>query len=483
MIHAYQARGLNIVIDVYSGSIHIMDDPAFFIVKKIDQNQAPLLEAKTWDNLEKELLEAFPEKSPEELQDSLKEVRDLVDQGLLFSEDDFQNLALDLGDRKTYVKALCLNVAHTCNLTCSYCFASQGKYKGDRALMTPEVAKAAIDFLVEASGPQVNLDVDFFGGEPLMNWDLVKATVAYARSLEEDQEKKFHFTLTTNGLLLNEEIGDYLNKEMDNVVLSLDGRPGVHDRFRKTLNGKGSYDLVVPKFQEFVKQRGDKEYYVRGTYTGHNKDFTEDIFHMADLGFHRLSMEPVIGDPAEEYMLEEEDVPELLDQYDILRDEMVRRNDCLARAKARGEDFDDLPLEDQPFIFYHYMLDLKEGPCIYKRIAGCGSGTEYLAVTPWGDLYPCHQFVGEEEYKLGNVKEGVKKDDLVREFKHCNCYSHPECQDCWAKLYCSGGCPANALHASGDINGTVPLSCDLFRKRMEAAIYIQAHEALREADL
>ena len=325
--------------------------------------------------------------------------------------------------------------------------------------------KRAIDFLLENSGHHRNLDVDFFGGEPLMAWETVKQIVAYARSKESMYNKSFRFTFTTNGVLLNDEVTEFLNQEMYNVVLSLDGRKEVHDRLRKTINGKGSYETIVPKFQDFVKKRGDKEYYVRGTYTHNNVDFTNDIFHIADLGFDKLSMEPVICDPREPYALTEEDLPDIYNQYEILAQEMLKR----------GEN-------GNGFTFYHYMLDLSEGPCIQKRISGCGSGTEYLAVTPWGDLFPCHQFVGDEEYKLGNIWDGISKQELQCQFKESNCYSKPECQDCWAKLYCSGGCPANALHATGSLNGTYHFSCDIFCKRIECSMMVKVAETFREME-
>ena len=363
--------------------------------------------------------------------------------------------------RNTVVKALCLHVAHTCNLNCSYCFASQGRYQGDRALMSFEVGKRAMDFLIENSGTRRNLEVDFFGGEPLMNFDMVKKLVAYCREQEKIHNKNFRFTMTTNGMLIDDDVIDFCNKECHNVVLSLDGRKEVNDRFRKDYAGHGSYDTIVPKFQEFVKKRGDKNYYMRGTYTHYNTDFTNDIFHMADLGFTELSMEPVVSKPGDPSALTEEDLPILKEQYEILAKEMIKRD-----REGRG------------FTFYHYMIDLTGGPCIYKRISGCGSGTEYMAVTPWGDLYPCHQFVGDPAYKLGNVWDGVTNTALRDEFKLCNVYARPDCKDCWARLYCAGGCAANALHATGDIHGTYEYGCKVFRKRMECALMMQVAQRL-----
>lgn len=460
MIHQYKLNGYNIVLDTYSGAVHVVDDLAYDVIALFEET-AP-------DKIVSMMLDKYADQedvTEESIRETIADVDKLKKDGQLFTEDAFKDLSFDLKKRKTYTKALCLNVAHTCNLSCEYCFASQGKYHGDRAIMSYEVGKRAIDFLLENCGFHRNLDVDFFGGEPLMDWKVVKQLVAYARSKEEECNKHFRFTLTTNGMLLNDEVIDFLNKEMHNVVLSLDGRKEVHDHLRKTITGKGSYDYIVPKFQNFVKKRGDKEYYVRGTFTHNNVDFTNDIFHMADLGFDRLSMEPVICDPKEPYALKEEDLPEIYNQYEILAKEILKREE-----EGRG------------FIFYHYMLDLSEGPCIHKRISGCGSGTEYLAVTPWGELYPCHQFVGDEAYSMGNIWDGIKTPELQDQFKETNCYSKPECKDCWAKLYCSGGCPANSLHATGSLNGNFEFSCDIFRKRVECAMMIKVAQSMRDMD-
>ncbi|WP_440604633.1 thioether cross-link-forming SCIFF peptide maturase [Bacillus sp. GB_SG_008] len=457
MIHQYKLNGYNIVLDTYSGSVHVVDDLAYEIIGLYENTPAEeivtmMLEKYKYDS----------NISEGDIRETIADVEELKNDGQLFTEDEFKDLSIDLRNRQTYVKALCLNVAHTCNLSCEYCFASQGKYNGNRAIMSYEVGQRAIDYLLENSGHHRNLDVDFFGGEPLMAWKVVKQIVAYARSKEKEHKKTFRFTFTTNGMLLSDEITDFLNEEMYNVVLSLDGRKEVHDHLRKTVTGKGSYDYIVPKFQEFLEKRGDKEYYVRGTYTRNNVDFTNDIFHIADLGFDKLSMEPVICDPREPYALTDEDLPEIYNQYEILAKEMLKRAE-----------------EGNGFTFYHYMLDLSEGPCIQKRISGCGSGTEYLAVTPWGELFPCHQFVGDEEYSMGNIWDGITKPETQCQFKENNCYSKPECQDCWAKLYCSGGCPANALHATGSLNGTYDFSCDIFRKRVECSMMVKVAESIR----
>lgn len=458
MVHLYQLNGYNIALDVFSGSVHAVDEVAYDAIAMYD--------TLTPEEIKAALLEKYGARAdvtPADLDEVLADIKELKNEGKLFTEDIYANRAFDFKNRHTELKALCLHVAHTCNLNCSYCFAAQGKYHGERALMSFETGKRALDFLVEHSGKRKNLEVDFFGGEPLMNFEVVKQLVAYARSIEEEKGKHFRFTLTTNGVLLDDEVTEFANRECHNVVLSLDGRKAVHDRLRKTVNGQGSYDVIVPKFQEFVKKRGDKGYYVRGTFTSNNIDFTNDLFHMADLGFTELSMEPVVCAPDEPYALTEKDLPVLFEQYEILAKEMLKRKK-----------------EGRPFTFYHYMLDLESGPCIYKRISGCGSGTEYLAVTPWGELFPCHQFVGDPKYSMGNIYEGVTNTALQQEFKLCNAYARPDCKDCWAKLYCSGGCAANAYHATGSIKGIYEYGCELFKKRIECAVMMQVAEALEE---
>lgn len=455
MIHCYKLNGYNIVLDVFSGSVHAVDEVAYDAIGMYENNSK--------EQIISDLLQKYngtENVTRSELEELLDDIEQLKQDGKLFAPDVYADRAFDLKNRNTVIKALCLHVAHTCNLNCEYCFASQGKYHGDRALMSLEVGKRALDFLVENSGTRTNLEVDFFGGEPLMNWEVVKDIVRYGRELEKTHNKKFRFTLTTNGVLLDDDVIDFANKEMHNVVLSLDGRKEIHDNLRKTVNGKGSYDTIVPKFQHFIERRGDRGYYMRGTFTHNNTDFTNDIFHMADLGFSELSMEPVVCSPDDPYALTEEDLPVLFEQYEILSKEMLKRE-----KNGNG------------FTFYHYMIDLKGGPCIYKRISGCGSGTEYMAVTPWGELFPCHQFVGDEKYSLGNIWDGVKNTDVQQEFKLCNAYARKECQDCWAKLYCSGGCAANSYHATGSITGVYEYGCKLFKKRMECAIMMQVDKA------
>ena len=455
MVHQYKLNGYNIVLDTASGSVHAVDEVAYDIIAMYKSEEPSKIVEKI---LEK--YSHLDDVTEGEILECIDDIRALEESGKLFSEDKFEKLAYSYKNNSNVIKAMCLHVAHTCNLNCSYCFASQGKYQGDRAVMSYEVGKRAFDFLIEKSGSRRNLEVDFFGGEPLMNWDVVKKLVAYARSIEKEHNKNFRFTLTTNGMLIDDEVIDFLNKEMSNVVLSLDGRPEVHDHFRKDYKGRGSYDVIVPKFRRLVEARGGKNYYVRGTYTHSNVDFTNDILHMADLGFTELSMEPVVCPPGDPYALTEEDLPKLFEQYEILAKEMIKR-----KKEGRG------------FTFYHYMLDLKNGPCIYKRITGCGSGTEYVSVTPWGELYPCHQFVGDEKYSLGNIWDGIKNTEVQDEFRSCNAYAREECKDCWAKLYCSGGCAANAYHATGSINGIYKYGCELFKKRIECAVMIQVAEA------
>ena len=453
MIHCYKLGGLNIVLDVYSGSVHLVDEVAYDIIG--------MYESKTREQITAEILEKYSDcedVTAEDINDCCDDIEELKKAGKLFKEDTFKPMAGDLKQKSAgIVKALCLHVAHTCNLNCSYCFASQGKYHGDRAIMSLEVGKRALDFLIENSAGRRNLEVDFFGGEPLMNFDMIKELVAYARKREKEANKNFRFTLTTNGVLVDDDVIEFANKEMSNVVLSLDGRKEVHDRFRVDFAGNGSWEKIVPKFQKFVEKRGNKNYYMRGTFTHANPDFVNDIEEMLRLGFTELSMEPVVCAPDDPSALTNEDLPIVLEQYEKLA--------FLMQEKRK---------EGKPFTFYHYMLDLKSGPCIYKRISGCGSGTEYMAVTPWGDLYPCHQFVGEERFKLGDVWTGVTNIEIQNEFAACNVYTRPECNDCWAKLYCSGGCAANAYHATGSVNGVYSYGCELFKKRMECAIMLEA---------
>lgn len=447
VVHRYINNDCHIVLDVNSGSVHIVDEIVYDAVG--------LLEDKlSFEETAKILSEKY---ALEEVETALAECRELKEEGMLFTEDIYKDAISHFKERETVVKALCLHIAHDCNLACRYCFAEEGEYHGRRALMSFEVGKKALDFLIANSGNRKNLEVDFFGGEPLMNWDVVKQLVAYGREQEKLHNKNFRFTLTTNGVLLDDEIMGFANKEMGNVVLSIDGRKEIHDYMRPFRKGKGSYELIVPKFQKFAESRNQDKYYVRGTFTRHNLDFAEDVLHLADLGFKQISVEPVVAPFEEEYAIRPEDVPIICEQYDILAKEMIKRE-----KEGRG------------FNFFHFMIDLTGGPCVYKRLSGCGSGTEYLAVTPWGDLYPCHQFVGEEEYLMGNVDEGVVRKDIVKEFKDCNVYSKPKCQECFARFYCSGGCAANSYHFHDTIHDVYEVGCELQRKRVECAIMIKA---------
>ena len=457
MIHQYQLGGYNIVLDVCSGAVHVVDEVAYDIIS--------VFESQEKETVLRTITEKYADRAdvtPADVEECYEQVAALKASGKLFAPDTFQPMAGKLKEKTAgVIKALCLHIAHTCNLNCSYCFASQGNYHGDRAVMSFEVGKQALDFLVANSGTRHNLEVDFFGGEPLMNFDVVKQLVAYAREIEKKHNKNFRCTLTTNGVLIDDDVIDFANREMSNVVLSLDGRKEIHDRFRVDYAGKGSWDRIVPKFQKLVEARGGKGYYMRGTFTHANPDFLKDIQQMLDLGFTELSMEPVVcaeGDPAE---LTAADMEIVKDQYEKLAELMLQRDK-----------------EGKPFTFYHYMIDLTGGPCIYKRISGCGSGTEYMAVTPWGDLYPCHQFVGEEKFKLGDVWNGVSNTAVRADFAACNVYARPECRNCWARLYCSGGCAANAYHATGSVTGIYEKGCELFRKRMECAIMVAVARAL-----
>ena len=456
MIHQYKNNGYNIVMDVNSGSIHVVDDIIYDSIPLIEPVYELGLEG---DERKERALQAIADLSysDEDKKEAVEEILALADDDYLFVKDIYQDYIFDFKKRETVVKALCLHIAHDCNLACQYCFAEEGEYHGRRALMSFEVGKKALDFLVAHSGNRINLEVDFCGGEPLMNWQVVKDLVAYGRSLEEPHHKKFRFTLTTNGVLLNDEILEFCNKEMANVVLSIDGRKEVHDRMRPFRGGQGSYDLIVPKFRKVAESRNQMNYYVRGTFTHHNLDFSKDVLHLADLGFKQISVEPVVAKPEDHYAIQEEDLPVLMEEYDKLAKEIIRY-----RKEGKG------------FNFFHFMIDLEGGPCVAKRLSGCGSGTEYLAVTPWGDLYPCHQFVGNEEFLMGNVEEGIVRTDIRDCFKECNVYAKDKCKKCFAKFYCSGGCAANSYNFHGSINDAYDIGCELQRKRVECAIMIKA---------
>lgn len=454
MIHQYKSNGFNIVLDVNSGSVHVVDDLVYDIIE--------VYEKENKESIMNMMLAKYEgtEYSRQDIEEAIEEIEQLKEDGSLFTEDIYRDYIMDFKKRETVVKALCLHIAHDCNLACRYCFADEGEYQGDRGMMSFSVGKQALDFLIANSGNRRNLEVDFFGGEPLMNFDVVKQLVRYGREQEKIHNKNFRFTLTTNGVLLNDDIIDFLNKEMANVVLSVDGRKNVHDWMRPTRNGKGSYDLIMPKFQKLAESRGQKNYYVRGTFTHHNLDFAEDVLHLADLGFEQISVEPVVAQDDQEYAIKKEDIQKVFDEYDKLAKALIER-----KKNGKGVNF------------FHFMIDLSGGPCVAKRLSGCGSGTEYLAVTPWGDLYPCHQFVGHDGFLMGNVFDGVKRTDIRDEFKLCNVYAKSKCKDCFARFYCSGGCAANSYNFTGAIDDTYDVGCELQKKRIECAIMMKAAEA------
>lgn len=449
MIHKYKLNGFPICLDVNSGAVHVLDDCSFDLLDYLSEDHFPEEMPK---EIEKALSDAY---SKEELAGAYQELWELKDAGILFSEDSYEQFA----DMMTAapVKAMCLNVAHDCNLRCEYCFAAKGDFGGERMLMPFEIGKKAVDFLLEKSGTRHNLEMDFFGGEPLMNFDVVKQVVAYARNKEKEYHKNFRFTITTNGLLLTDDKIEFINREMSNCVLSLDGRREVNDRLRVKVNGKGSYDQIVPQYQKLVANRGDKDYYARGTFTKYNLDFTQDVLHMAELGFDQVSVEPVVSDPLLDYSIKEEDLPRVFEEYETLAKELIRR-----KKEGRG------------FNFFHFMIDLNQGPCAIKRLRGCGCGNEYVAVTPDGEIYPCHQFVGNPEWKMGDLNDGSFDTDMKLRFAKSNVYSKRDCRNCWAKFYCSGGCNANSWQYEGDILKSHKISCDLEKKRLECAIMIKA---------
>lgn len=453
MIHRYQKKGLNFVLDVNSGAVHLLDDISYAVSGPLDENMG--------DTCPQGIIDALPDYTADEIREAYDELYELKKAGQLFAQDDYIDVSRYIPVNAP-VKALCLHVAHDCNLRCKYCFASTGDFGQGRKIMPPEIAKKAIDFVIARSGVRHNIEVDFFGGEPLMAWDTVTQTVDYARSLEEKYNKKFRFTITTNGLLLDEDKRKYINENMDNCVLSLDGRREVNDEFRKTVAGTGSYDTIVPKFKALVDERDPNlDYYARGTFTSHNLDFAEDVLSIADAGFDRLSVEPVTADPGCGYDLTEDDLPKIEAEYDRLTDIMLERKK-----------------EGKPFTFFHFMVDLDQGPCVVKRLRGCGAGYEYVAVTPDGDIYPCHQFVGKDEFKQGSVLDQSFNMDIAQKFAGMNIYSRPKCQKCWAKFYCSGGCSAANYNMNHDMNDSYDLGCEMERKRLECAIYLKAMDKI-----
>lgn len=442
-VHAFQQGGHNLVVDGNSGAVHVVDDQALALIRAVCASEsvqnlndlAPYLELNAQSGLGEEILA-------------------LAEAGLLFSSD----LTEAPPRPETVVKALCLNVAHDCNLRCDYCFASTGDFKGARELMSFEVAKAAVDFLLTNSKHRRQLEIDFFGGEPLMNWDVVRRTVEYAKAEGEKLGKVFRFTITTNGLGLTPEIDDFINEHMYNVVLSIDGRKEVNDKVRRTAASRGSvYEIVIPKFQRLVQSRGEKCYYVRGTFTAHNLDFSQDVAHLHDLGFTQISMEPVVADPEADYSLQAEHLPRILEEYERLAELYLER-------QGAGEGFN----------FFHFNVELLKGPCLYKRLSGCGAGYEYVAVAPSGEIYPCHQFVGEPEWVLGTVWKGLEAMGISDSFKDSHVLTKPACRSCWAKYFCSGGCDRHNMQSSGSREVPDELACEMEKKRLECSFYIQA---------
>ncbi len=457
LIHKYKQLGLNIVLDVYSGSVHIVDDVFYDMLSYTDEPFSketytlPYFIAKLGDKY-----------SESQIKEAHEEMTSLFDEGLLFSDDTYAEIAKHW-NKKSVVKALCLHIAHDCNLRCKYCFADTGEFHGKRSLMSADVGKKAIDFVIANSGARKNIEIDYFGGEPLMNFGVVKEITEYAKEQGKLHGKNFRFTITTNGILLNEDVKEYINKNMSNVVLSLDGTKETNDRMRCRIDGSGSYDSIVPKFIDLAQSRNQDNYYVRGTFTSKNLHFAEDVLHMADLGFKQTSVEPVVAPETEDYALTKEHIPVVFEEYEKLAEEYVKR-----RKEGKG------------FNFFHFMVDLDQGPCVIKRLSGCGSGHEYLAVTPEGDIYPCHQFVGNEDFKMGNVFDGTLDADIRSMFEKSNIYTKDKCENCFAKFYCSGGCPANAYNFNKDINKPYDLACEFEKKRVECAIAIEAIKALEK---
>ena len=455
MIHKFSMNDLNIVVDVNGGAVHVVDEITFDVLDYYELNDAEKIAKK------------LPKYTLDEIKETFDEIKSLVEDGLLYSPDNYLDIDA-FKNREPVVKAMCLHIAHDCNLKCKYCFASQGDFGGAKSIMSFEVGKKALEYLVDNSGSRKNLEVDFFGGDPLMNFEVVKQLVEYGNELGKEKGKNFRFTITTNGVLLDDEIIDYVNEHMHNVVLSLDGRKSINDDMRPTLNDKGSYDIIVPKFQKLIEKRKDKYYYVRGTFTRDNMDFSKDVLHFKDLGFDLTSVEPVVGDESNPYALREEDLPKILDEYEKL-----------------AVEYSKMRVNNEPFRFFHFMVDLSQGPCVIKRMTGCGAGNEYLAITPEGDIYPCHQFVGQEEFKMGNVMSD--KVELPKEmqetFKEAHIYAKDECSKCWAKFYCSGGCHANAFNFNNDILKPYDLGCQMQRKRLECALMVEASVMMNQDEL
>lgn len=447
LIHKFKQGGKCFVLDVNTGAVHIVDELVYDLV---DDNK---LRSK------EELVADFGAKyGADVVEEAYEELQELVAEGILYTEDQYEDIAHSSMDDRDYIKAVCLNIIHACNLRCKYCFADEGEYNGHKGKMSLETAKKAIDYVVKRSGPRKNIEIDLFGGEPTMMMDTIKEIIAYARENEAKWNKRIRFTMTTNATLLTDEMMDYMDKELENIILSLDGRKEVNDKVRIRFDGKGSYDQILPNIKKMVAKRDKtKAHTVRGTFTRENLDFYEDVKMMVDEGFREISIEPVVLEDGHPLALRKADLPKIFESYDKLYDELVQK-------KAEGKEFN----------FYHFKVDLNGGPCVYKRISGCGAGFEYVAITPQGEVYPCHQFVGKEEYKLGSIYDDSYNADLGMSFKKAHIYNKPKCRNCWARFYCSGGCQANNIAFNNDINNPYDIGCQMQKKRIECAIALKA---------
>ena len=450
LIHKFKQGGNFIILDVNTGAVHLVDELVYDI---LDDDKIKSM---------KEVLEELKDKYSEaEIVEAYKEIQELAEEGVIYSKDQYEEIAHSSMEDRDYIKAICLNIIHGCNLRCKYCFADEGEYHGNKGVMTIDTAKKAIDYVIKRSGPRKNIEIDLFGGEPTMIMDTIKEIIKYARDNEEKWNKNIRFTMTTNATLLNDDMMEFMDKEMGNIILSLDGRKEVNDNVRIKVDGSGSYEDILPNIKKMISKRTKgKTFFVRGTFTRQNTDFYEDVVSMLNEGFKEISIEPVVLEDGHPLSLREEDLPTIFDNYDKLYDEMAKR-----KREKNGE-----------FTFYHFNIDLQGGPCVYKRISGCGAGFEYVAITPQGDVYPCHQFVGKEEYKLGTVYDDTFNSELSKEFKMSHIYNKPKCKDCWAKFYCSGGCQANNVNFNGDMKIPYEIGCKMQKKRIECAIALKAEE-------
>ncbi|WP_294351841.1 thioether cross-link-forming SCIFF peptide maturase [uncultured Clostridium sp.] len=455
LIHKFKQGENYYVLDVNSGAVHIVDE----LVYDILEDEGIKSKAEVLENLKGKYDEV-------ELSEAYDEIQELAEDGVIYSEDKYEEIAHSSMDDRDYIKAICLNVIHGCNLRCKYCFADEGEYHGHGGVMSVETAKKAIEYVIKRSGPRKNIEIDLFGGEPTMIMDKLKEVIAYAREKEKEWGKNIRFTMTTNATLLTDDMMDFMDKEMGNIILSLDGRKEINDNVRIKVDGSGSYDDILPNIKKMISKRTKgKTYYVRGTFTRQNSDFYEDVVSMLNEGFREISIEPVVLEDKHALSIREEDLPTIFENYDKLYEEMRRR-------RKEGKD---------EFTFYHFNIDLQGGPCVYKRISGCGAGFEYVAITPQGEVYPCHQFVGKEEFKLGDIYEDTFNAELAKTFKKAHIYNKPKCKNCWARFYCSGGCQANNVAFNGDMNVPYEIGCKMQKKRIECAIALKA-EALQDAE-